>query len=344
MNESLRVACLGAGYFAQFQHKAWQRIEQCTLVGVCDSEVVRAQGSGVAAYAELVDMLRCVKPDILDIATPPSTHSQAITTAIEEGVKTVICQKPFCENLQQGTSIVAQADSAGVLLVIHENFRFQPWFRKIKGLLDEQLIGEVHQACFRLRTGDGQGPHAYLERQPYFQTMQRFLVHETAVHYIDTFRYLFGEARAVYADLSQRNPAISGEDAGVIIFDFPEQLQATFDGNRHLDFAASNTRLTFGDFQVEGPKGALTLHGDGRVMHRAHGTTKKRTLLEPQDWQGFAGDCVYALQQHVVSHLIDGTLLENTGADYLYVLQLEQKIYESHEKSAKLLLDFKGTN
>ena len=34
--------------------------------------------------------------------------------------------------------------------------------------------------------GDGQGPDAYLARQPYFQAMERFLVHETAIHLIDT--------------------------------------------------------------------------------------------------------------------------------------------------------------
>ena len=36
------------------------------------------------------------------------------------------------------------------------------------------------------RFGDGQGPRAYLDRQPYFQTMPRLLVHETAIHWIDT--------------------------------------------------------------------------------------------------------------------------------------------------------------
>ena len=42
-------------------------------------------------------------------------------------------------------------------------------------------------------TGDGQGPDAYLARQPYFRTMPRFLLRETGIHFIDTFRFLFGE-------------------------------------------------------------------------------------------------------------------------------------------------------
>ena len=50
--------------------------------------------------------------------------------------------------------------------------------------------------AFRLRPGDGQGPRAYLDRQPYFQTMPRLLVVETAIHWIDTFRFLMGEVDA----------------------------------------------------------------------------------------------------------------------------------------------------
>ena len=96
------------------------------------------------------------------------------------------------------------------MLVVHENFRFSPWYREIRRLIEDGAIGTVYQASFRLRPGDGQGPAAYLDRQPYFQSMERFLVHETAIHFIDTFRYLLGEPESVYADLQRLNPAILG--------------------------------------------------------------------------------------------------------------------------------------
>ncbi|MEZ5906603.1 MAG: hypothetical protein R3C69_16410 [Geminicoccaceae bacterium] len=87
--------------------------------------------------------------------------------------------------------------------------------RQLEGRANRRLF----QASFRLRTGDGQGPRAYLDRQPYFQQMGRFLVHETAIHFIDVFRFLLGEPEAVLARLVRLNPAIAGEDAGVI-FEF----------------------------------------------------------------------------------------------------------------------------
>ena len=104
-------------------------------------------------------------------------------------------------------------------MVVHENFRFMPWYRFIKTALDDDVNGGLLQATFRLRPGDGQGPKAYLDRQPYFQTMRRFEVQETAVHWVDLFRFLPGPPVSVYADLRRLNPAIAGEDAGIILFE-----------------------------------------------------------------------------------------------------------------------------
>ena len=67
-----------------------------------------------------------------------------------------------------------------------------------------------------MRPGDGQCPRAYLDRQPYFQEMPRFFVFETGVHMIDVFRFLLGEVTGVFARLRRLNPAIRGEDAGLI--------------------------------------------------------------------------------------------------------------------------------
>lgn len=336
MKSSINVACLGAGYFSRFHTDSWLRIAETHLCGVCDADVERAQATGAPAFSDLGAMLSQVSPDILDIITPPITHVPAIEQAIDHGVGLIICQKPFCENLAQATSITEKALQAGVTLLIHENFRFQPWFRKVRQQLDEQALGTVQQALFRMRTGDGQGPNAYLDRQPYFQSMDRLLIHETGVHYIDTFCYLFGQPTAVYADLRRLNPAIVGEDAGLVILDYPEQVRAVLDGNRHLDFNTSNTRLTFGELIVEGSDATIKLYGDGRLTQRQFGSEQEQTLLEPANWPGFAGDCVHTLNQHVVAHLLHDSELENSAQQYLQILKLEQLVYDSAEKGIKL--------
>nr|WP_290128971.1 Gfo/Idh/MocA family oxidoreductase [Hoeflea alexandrii] len=331
----MRVACLGAGYFSQFHFDAWERIEEVELVGIADRNIDKARPSGHPAFINLEQMLEATSPDLLDIIVPPHTHLDTIRVALDHGVKAIICQKPFCASLAEARTAVSLAAKAGVPLIVHENFRFQPWYREMARSLAAGDIGDVHQLTFRLRTGDGQGPEAYLSRQPYFQKMERFLVHETAVHWIDTFRFLLGDIRAVYADLRKMNPVIAGEDAGYIIFDFDHGVRAIFDGNRHLDHAAENTRTTLGEAILEGTTGTITLSGNGALHLRPFGENATRTLQEPIAWRGFAGDCVFALQRHVVDGLLEGRPFENTAADYLRVIEIEEAIYRSASEGRK---------
>ena len=335
----LRVALIGAGYFSQFHQDSWARLSSVDLVGACDRDLSKARATGVPAYDDLSEMLTQQTPDLLDIILPPAAHAQTIRTALKAGLKWIICQKPFCRDLAEAKAITQEAQSVGATLIVHENFRFQPWYRTIKTALDRGAIGDVLQATFRLRPGDGQGPEAYLARQPYFQKMPRFLVQETAVHWVDTFRYLLGDPLSVYADLRQINPVIAGEDAGYILFEHPNGVRALFDGNRHLDHAADNLRRTMGEALFEGTKGTLDLRGDGAVTLRAFGSLDVTELLAPDTWPGFGGDCVHALQSHVVSAIQGHSTLENRASDYLTVERVKAAIYASAQSGRKWVVE-----
>ena len=325
----LKVACVGAGYFSQFHYGSWARMARARLVGSCNRDLEKARATGLPAYSDLTMMLMEQNPDLLDIILPPEAHAQAIRSALAAGIKWIICQKPFCVDLAEARQITTEAETVGATIVVHENFRFQPWYRAIKLALDNREIGQLHQVTFRLRPGDGQGPEAYLARQPYFQKMERFLVHETAVHWVDTFRYLLGNPVSVYADLRRLNPVIAGEDAGYILFEHPGGVRSLFDGNRHLDHSADNLRRTMGEALVEGTEGTIELRGDGAVTLRRFGRADTRLLLAADTWDGFGGDCVHALQSHVVSGILDGTPLENRAQSYLVVEAIEEAIYAS---------------
>ncbi|MEM8730830.1 MAG: Gfo/Idh/MocA family oxidoreductase [Pseudomonadota bacterium] len=327
----LRVACVGAGYFSQFHYDAWARIEGAHLVASVDKDIARARSTGLHAYADLPQMLSAESVDIVDIITPPPSHLDCITQTLTARPKAIICQKPFCQSQSEAQEATARAEAAGVPLIIHENFRFQPWYRKIKSIIDAGDLGRVLQLTFRLRPGDGQGPRAYLDRQPYFQQMPRFLVHETAVHFLDTFRYLLGAPTSVFADLRRMNPAIVGEDAGLVLFAYPDGRRAMFDGNRLLDHGAKNTRCTMGEALIEGTRATLTLEGDGSVHLRRFGEMETEECLGPSTFPGFGGDCVFALQSHVVDALQRGKPFENLASAYLWVLDAEEAVYRSSE-------------
>ncbi|NNE87858.1 MAG: Gfo/Idh/MocA family oxidoreductase [Silicimonas sp.] len=335
---TLRVATIGAGFFSQFHRGSWARIDSVELIAVADQDIELARSTGFPAYTSLDDVLADTTLDILDIILPPAAHAATIRTALAAGIRNIICQKPFCTSLEEARTITSEAKAAGSTLIIHENFRFQPWYRTIHTAIKDGKLGEVQQMTFRLRPGDGQGPRAYLDRQPYFQQMERFLVHETAVHWIDTFRYLFGNPLAVYADLRQINPVISGEDAGVILFDHPQGVCTIFDGNRHLDHAADNHRRTMGEALVEGTAGTLTLAGDGSVRHRAFSDINEIELLSPDTHDGFGGDCVHAFQLHAINGFQNGGTLETKVEDYLTVIEIEEAIYRSADTSSKVAL------
>ena len=332
----IHLATVGAGYFSQFHYQAWDRIEEVQLVSICNRNIEAGQRMasqyGVAnVYNDFAEMIVTEKPDLVDIITPPETHLEYIKIAIANNVA-IICQKPFCRNLEEAEQATQLAEEAGVLLVVHENFRFQPWYGTIKEQLDKQKLGDVFQAQFRLRPGDGQGAEAYLERQPYFQQMEKFLIHETGIHWVDTFRFLFGEVSSVFARLRKLNPVIAGEDSGVLIFEFESGVQAIFDGNRLADHVAENRRLTMGEMSIEGSDGTIQLTGDADILCRKHG--ENVWLHHNYEWndQGFGGDCVYRLQQHVIEHLLGRSHVYNTAREYLKNIYIEHAIYESAEK------------
>ena len=329
----LRVAVAGAGYFSRFHYEAWARIADVDIVACADRDLTRAtematRHSIPVVFDDIAAMLDATSPDLIDIVTPPETHVDAIRIAAARGIS-VICQKPFCRSLDEARTAVAMIKAAGIVALVHEKFRFQPWYRKAKRLLDDGRLGEIYQVTFRLRPGDGQGPQAYLDRQPYFQQMPRFLVHETAIHFIDTFRYLMGDVTAVYADLRRLNSVIAGEDAGVILFEFASGARGVFDGNRLADHKATNRRLTMGEMLIEGADGALRLDGDGGLFLRSQAANEEVPIPFAWDDIGFAGDCVGRLQASAVGALFGRHDAENTAEAYLANLVVEAAIYRS---------------
>lgn len=339
---ALRVAVAGAGYFGRFQHEAWHRLANVALVAIADQDLAKARQAaalvgGPPCFDDVTAMLDAVAPDLLDIAVPPPAHLALIAAAAERSIDAV-CQKPFCGGLEGARRAVEIAAQAGTTLIVHENFRFEPWHQEVRRLIETGRLGRLHGIAFRLRPGDGRGERAYLDRQPYFQRMPRFLVHETAIHLIDVFRFLVGEVQAVYADLRRLNPVIAGEDAGILVLELAGGVRGVFDGNRLLDHVAEDRRLTMGEMLVEGEAAVLRLDGDGRLFLRAAGDNTE--IEHPYAWErrGFAGDSVFRFQRHVAAHLLDGAPVQNDAASYLANLRAEEAVYRSAHAQCRVAL------
>ncbi len=175
----LRVAVVGAGHYARFHLAAWARLPEAEPVALCDADPARAAALAARfgvprTFTDAAAMLDATRPDLLDIVVPPAAQPGLVALAAERGIDT-LCQKPFCPSLAEAEAVTDLAEAAGIRLIVHENFRFQPWHRALRAALEAGRVGAPLQLAFRHRPGDGQGPDAYRDRQPYFRTMPRFL-------------------------------------------------------------------------------------------------------------------------------------------------------------------------
>jgi predicted dehydrogenase len=336
--KKLKGVCIGAGYFSHFQYEAWRRIPEVEIVAFSNRDVTK--GAEITAkfgiekcYSDYREMFDVEKPDFVDIITPPSSHQEICAEAARRGID-IICQKPLGPSVEVAREIVANAAQAGVRFMVHENFRFQPWHREIKRLIQSGAIGDkLHSLYFRTRMGDGWGENAYIPRQPYFRDYPRLLVYETGVHYIDTFRYLAGEIDRVTAWLRRLNPVIKGEDCGLLVFEFANGALGQWDANRFNEPACpvGEARYTFGEFLVEGSTGSIRLYLDGRITIKALGGEEMDHNYH-HERRGFAGDCCYIAQRHFTDCLLTGAPCETSGEEYLKTMIVQETMYESAAK------------
>jgi predicted dehydrogenase len=331
----LRGICVGAGYFGRFHYDAWTRIDDVEIVCICEMDrekaTAMAEEFGIGQIrTDAAQALDEFSPDFIDIITPPASHLDLVRVAAERGVN-IICQKPLAPTFETAQEIVETVQRAGVRFMVHENFRFQPWHREIRSLLQAGTIGQrIHTLTFRSRMGDGWGEDAYLGRQPYFRDMPRLLVFENGVHYIDTFRFLAGEIDGVYANLRRLNPVIQGEDCGLLLFEFASGALGVWDANRYNECNDCDPRFTFGEYLIEGDAGSIRLYLDGRLTVQPLGQPEQEHSYF-RERRAFSGDCVYYTQRHFVHCMKEDTPFETGGDEYLKTLRVQEAVYRSAE-------------
>ncbi len=322
MPDTLRGVIVGCGYFGRIQLEAWSRIPEAEIVAACDFDLERARAAAPHAYTDAARMLDEVRPDFLDIATRPDSHLPLVRLAAERGIA-VICQKPMAPDWAQAVEMVRTAEQAGVPLMIHENWRWQPWYRQARRLLDEGAIGRPLLYRLEMRQGDGLGPNPY-PKQPYFAQMPRLIIYEAIVHPIDTARFLFGEIEGVFARARRANPIIAGEDGALLILSHAGGLHGSVEGNRYVDPVPPGPAMGWAQIDGEGASIRISPTGDVYVGERL---AWRNTVTE-----GYRGDCVRATQQHFIDCLRGAKPFETGGREYLKTFAAVEAAYASLER------------
>jgi predicted dehydrogenase len=322
-----RGVLIGAGFFAQFQAEAWRRLPGAEIVAIADSYPGKAREFadrfGIPrCYAAVETMLETERPDFVDIATRPESHLPLSVLAAGSGAN-VICQKPMAPTMAESAAMCDACEKRGVRLLIHENWRWQPWYREARKRIAAGDIGEPTRFSFLWRTGDGVGAEPYAA-QPYFRSMPRLLIYESLVHILDTFRFLGGACSVSACRIERQNPVISGEDTAIIELKFHSGASGIIDGNR-LDGPAP-APVAMGTCEISGTDGVLRIAPDGTMRLQRSGEAEHALPFSPEAG-GYKGDSVFATQRHLLESLQSGAQAETEGRRYLETVALVEDAY-----------------
>mgnify|MGYP002013575704 CR=1 FL=1 len=326
-----RGALIGCGFFSHNHMNGWRDLPGAEIVAVCDRDEDRARAMaekfGIAkAYADAGEMLAAETVDFVDIATTAASHRPLVELAVRHA-KTVICQKPFAENLADAEAMVAAAQAAGASLIIHENFRWQKPFVDLKSMIDEGRIGVPHFARFSFRHG-----YDNYVNQPYLAEIERFTIMDVGLHLFDLARHFMGEAKRLSCTTQRLNPKVKGEDAFTSLIAHVSGATSVCDCSFQSVVEPDPFPRTVA--WIEGPRGSLSLDAEGIIQLHTPGHLE-RIDAAPEipawgeaPWH-FVQDSVIRFQEHaieVMSGRIDG---RPSGADNLHTLALALAAYEA---------------
>ena len=93
-------------------------------------------------YRDAETMFAAEAIDALDVASPRQTHAGWVEAAAARGID-VLCQKPMTPTLAESEALVRRVEGKSRLMV-HENWRFRPWYRELKRWIVAGELGDVH--------------------------------------------------------------------------------------------------------------------------------------------------------------------------------------------------------
>ena len=199
----VRAAVIGSGLIAGKKHiPAFQRLRHKTeLVAVCDLNLAAAKDVAVrfgipSAYSDVAEMLRNEKPDLVDICTPPQTHTRLAVEAMRHGCH-VLIEKPMALTVADCDEIVRASNEYGVKVCVgHSDLFYEP-FMKARRMVANGAIGKVRGMRIFLST-----PTNYMTSRPehWAHRLPGGVIGETGPHIVYMTLAFIPQIRAVSVD------------------------------------------------------------------------------------------------------------------------------------------------
>jgi len=323
---ALRVAIAGAGMISRHHLLAWQKLgDDVEVVAICDPDSARASERasefGIAhVHASLDALFACEIIDALDVASPRQTHAAWVLAAAERRIP-VLCQKPLCPTLAEADDLIRKVGRR-TRLMVHENWRFRPWFREARRWLDAGLIGDLLLARMTLLSSamlpDASGERPALVRQPFMAGEHRLMIAEVLIHHLDVMRYLCGPLRLVSARTLGSIPEVKGETLAAMCLETADGCPVEVTGTMtapgfharpsdRLELIGSRASLVFDDWTL-----------------RLLGPSPRKMRFDPDKGYQESFDAAIA---HFVSCLRSGAPFETDPVDNIETLRLVEHAY-----------------
>jgi predicted dehydrogenase len=326
-SQRARIGMIGAGWVTAHHLAAWRSLEEeASVVAICDPDpsavAARAEAFGIAGrFASAEAMLDEAEIDALDICSPRETHAAMVRLGAGRGLA-MMCQKPLAPTLAEAEALVSEVGGS-VPLMVHENWRFRPYYRRLRAWLDEGRLGTIRQVrlefCSSGMIAGGDGRRPALVRQPFLVGLERMLVTEILIHHLDTLRFLLGNLAVDAAWLQRTSDATRGEDvASIALHRVADGVPVFVSGNLAVPGAPPL------------PSDALTIVGS-RGVARVDGAV---LTFEGERTERIAFDAEASYAQayrDTIAHFLDGLnrggAFETAPADNLLTLALVEEVY-----------------
>jgi predicted dehydrogenase len=200
--EKIKVGIIGSGGIFRGAHAPYYEIsERAQIVAVSDvneqaakEQATRFNADAYTDYRHILDRNDVVA---VDVCTHPAPHHNIVVAAAEAG-KHILVEKPMCRNIAEADDMIAAADEAKVMFQVAYVLRFEPARLKLKELLDDGILGDVHMAyCSQVGWFDP-SRHPWL----FIKEESGGMLVEQAIHNLDAWLWLYGSSSSVYSQTS----------------------------------------------------------------------------------------------------------------------------------------------
>ncbi len=340
--KKLKGAVFGCGFWSQFQIGGWSELADVKIVALFNRTLKKAENMaamfGIKHFYDDAGKLLTNHPEIdfVDIITDIDTHYKYVDIAANHK-KNVICQKPMAPNLETARKMVQVCQENRVKYYIHENYRWQPQFRRIKELLDSGIVGNP----FRCKSGFNTA-FPLFETQPFLAELEQFALTDQGSHQFDVLRFLFGEAESLFCTTQRVNPTIKGEDIATTLIKMKSGVTCI----QEISFSSRLERDIFPQtlMLVEGSKGSIRLDADLILkITTEDGTGTENVALDKYWWQTDRltnePPSIVSCNRNILGDMLGRGKAETSGDDNLKTVEMVFAAYESAKSGRNINLD-----